>query len=51
MKPAQVGALKPATASGFSNEKLAAMTPAQQRALKPTFVNALTPDQKAALNS
>jgi hypothetical protein len=30
---------------------LAAMTPAQAAALKPAFVNALTPEQKAALNN
>jgi len=30
---------------------LAALTPAQERALKPAFINALTTEQKAALNN
>jgi hypothetical protein len=51
MKPKQVAELKPATAAGFSNEKLAALTPVQRKALKPAFVKALSPEQKAALNS
>jgi len=51
LKPKQVAGLKPKAAAGFSVEKLAALTPAQERALKPAFINALTTEQKAALNN
>ncbi|MFM8521864.1 MAG: Ig-like domain-containing protein, partial [Acidimicrobiaceae bacterium] len=51
LKPKQVAGFKPKAAAGFSVEKLAALTPAQEKALTPAFINALTAEQKAALNN